>query len=148
MTLLRWEPVHRRNPWARLNQLQQHMNSVFDHLSDEEESSSVTWSPRVNVVDFKDKIEVTAELPGMVQSDIKIELQNNTLVISGQKDRIENKDSYTYLDERVFGKFYRSFQLSPQVDPENINATFKDGVLTVFLTKKEEAKPRQIEIKD
>ena len=148
MTLLRWEPAHRRNPWAGLNQLQRQMNHIFDHITDEEESHAFSWSPRVNVVDSEEKIEVSAELPGMVQNDIKIELQNNVLAISGEKVRIENKDAFSYLEERVFGKFYRSFQLSPQVDSDNIHAKFNDGVLTITLTKKEEAKPKQIEIKD
>jgi HSP20 family protein len=148
MTLLRWEPIHRHNPWTRLNQLQRQMNSVFDHFADEEESPTVSWSPPVNVIDFEDRIEVSAELPGMAQSDIKIELLNNVLLISGQRDRAENSEVKVYLEEQAFGNFHRSFQLSPQVDSDSINAKFKDGVLTIILTKKEEAKPKQIEIQD
>ena len=146
MTLLRWEPIIHRNPLARFNLLQRQMNNIFDNLHDGDDSQITSWSPRVNVVDFQDKIEVSAELPGMVQNDIKIELQNNVLAISGEKVRVENKDAFSHLDERLFGKFYRSFQLGPQVDSDNIKAQFSDGVLTVTLTKKEEAKPKQIEI--
>ena len=147
MTLLRWEPAISRIPWARLNLLQRQMNNVFDNLSTGDEPELTSWSPRVNVIDFKDKIELSAELPGMVQSDIKIELQNNLLAISGEKVHIENKDAFSYIEERVFGKFYRSFQLSPQIDSDSIQAKFTDGILSITLAKKEEAKPKQIEIK-
>jgi len=147
MTLVRYEPLFQRNPWAGLARMQQQMNRLFDNLSDGDETLA-TWAPRVSVVDLDDHFEVTAELPGMKQEDVKVELHNNVLSISGEKkDELEKQERNVYLCERSFGTFRRTFQLPSQLDPNKISAEFKHGVLTVSLPKVEEAKPKQIDIK-
>mgnify|MGYP003573726583 CR=1 FL=1 len=148
MTLVRWEPLSVRNPWHGLMRVQRQMNRLFDDFEGEDETPMATYAPRMNVTDMEDHIEVTAELPGMNRDQVKIEINNNVLTISGEKlDEHEKKDRNLYISERVFGQFHRSFQLPSQVDVSKIEAAFNGGILNVSLPKVEEAKPKQIEIK-
>lgn len=150
MTLVRWQPFGWRNPRPGMMSLQHQMNHVFDQFfhSEDEDAPVSRWMPRVNVADLEDKIELTAELPGLAIDDVKVELHNNLLTISGEK-KIEQKreERNLHLCERAYGAFHRSFQLSSQVNADEINAEFANGVLIVTLPKKEEAKPKQIEVK-
>jgi len=128
--------------------LQQHVNSLFDSLSEPDDNTVISYAPRVNIVDSEDKYQVTAELPGLEREDVKVELNNNLLTISGEKKDVqEQQDRNIYLCERSYGTFRRTFQLPSQVDAGKISAGFQNGVLTVDLPKLEEAKPKQIEIK-
>ena len=148
MTLVRWEPVSGRNPWHGLMRMQRQMNRLFDQFDGEDETPMVTYAPRMNVTDMEDHIEVTAELPGLNRDQVKLEINDGVLTISGEKtDELEKKDRNLYISERVFGTFRRSFQLPSQVDVNKVEASFKDGILNVNLPKVEEAKPKQIEIK-
>jgi HSP20 family protein len=106
------------------------------------------WEPTVDVFEDKDKITMRAELPGMKKEDINLSLEGNTLNISGErKEEEEHKEGETYRSERFFGRFQRSITLPATVDSNNVQATYKDGVLTVELPKSEEAKAKQIEVK-
>jgi HSP20 family protein len=89
-----------------------------------------------------------AELPGMTREDVQITLENNVLSIAGERkfEKDVKGESYHRL-ERTFGTFARSFTLPANVKTDKVEATFKDGVLTVTLPKVEEAKPRRVEIK-
>jgi len=104
----------------------------------------------VFVDDFEDKdnVIVKAELPGMKKEDIEVTLAGDMLSISGErKEEKESKDAENYRSERYFGRFQRSVTLPHQVDPNKIQASYKDGILTVTLPKSEEAKRKQIEVK-
>jgi HSP20 family protein len=149
MTLVRWQPTWHRGPFAGINTLQHQMNRLFeDVFQNDAEDRAVIWSPRVDLTEFDDHYEVTAELPGMTHEEVKLELENNLLTISGEKHtESERKDRNLYVCERNFGSFRRSFQFPSQIEPSKIDAGFKDGILTVSLPKIEEAKPKQIEIK-
>ncbi len=149
MALVRWEPFWSRNALPSINSLTRNMSRLFeDILERDEESSAFGWTPRVEVTEFEDHYQVDAELPGMERKDIKVELNNQILTISGEKHaESEKKDRNIHLRERVFGSFSRSFQLPAHVKSEKINAEYKNGVLTLRLPKVEEAKPKQIEIK-
>jgi HSP20 family protein len=107
------------------------------------------WSPAVSVSETKDELILTAELPGMVEKDIHVELENNTLSISGEKteERKEgDEERHYHVWERSYGSFRRSFTLPRRVSGDEVNATFDKGVLTVTLPKVPEAKGRKIEI--
>jgi HSP20 family protein len=107
------------------------------------------WMPAVTVSETKDELLLTAELPGMKEDDITIELENNVLTVSGEKNEVreEGEDERKYhVYERSFGSFSRSFTLPRSVDPANIVANFEHGILTVKLPKMAEAKGRKIEI--
>jgi HSP20 family protein len=140
------------SPFAELNRLREEINRVFEQPGQGflERSTGFFggWSPSLDVFDDKDNVIVKAELPGMKKEDIEVTLAGDTLTISGErKEEVENKDAETYRSERYFGRFQRSVTLPHQVDPNRIQATYKDGILTVTLSKSEEAKRKQIEVK-
>ncbi len=106
-----------------------------------------SWAPSVDIYETEDSYKLSADLPGINRDDIQIDIKDNTLTIKGEKkfeDKV-SKDNYVRV-EREYGTFTRSFALSENVDPENIKANYKDGVLEVTLPKKEEAKPKQIKV--
>jgi HSP20 family protein len=136
----RWTPVTSREPLLRL----------FDTLfgADQgEELATRTWTPPVDVRETDDAYLVTAELPGMSAQDIQITLENNILRLSGERkfERDEKKENFHRI-ERAYGSFTRSFGLPSQVDADRVQASFKDGVLTITVPKAEQARPRKIEI--
>jgi len=107
------------------------------------------WSPPVSVSETNDEIVLTAELPGMSESDIQIELENNVLSISGEKteERQEGDEERRYhVWERSYGSFRRSFTLPRTVSADDVTASFEGGVLTVTMPKAAEAKGRKISI--
>lgn len=105
------------------------------------------WAPAVDVSENGENFVVHAELPGIKQEDIDIELENNVLTLKGQRkfERKDEKENYHFV-ERSYGSFYRSFTLPRNVDPNGIQASFSDGVLTISIPKAEEAKPRKVQI--
>jgi len=97
--------------------------------------------PVVDVVEQSDKYEITAELPGLDEKNIEVNLSNGSLIITGEKkEEKEEKDANYHMSERRYGSFQRSFRLPDGVDSEKIEASFKNGVLTVSLPKSENAK--------
>jgi HSP20 family protein len=101
----------------------------------------------VNIVENEKGYTISAELPGVSKDDIDIDLKDNTLSIKGEK-KVETKDEKeNYIRvESSYGKFERSFNVSDDIDRNSVNASFKDGVLTLVLNKKEESKPKQIKV--
>jgi HSP20 family protein len=112
----------------------------------------VTWGkvPAVDVADTATSYEITAELPGLDERNVEVKLSDGTLTIRGEKkeEKEEKKRDY-YLSERHYGSFQRSLSVPDGVDAEKIEATFKNGVLTVTLPKTVEAqkKEKKIEVK-
>lgn len=105
-------------------------------------------SPAVDLTEDEKSFIVSVELPGVKKEDVTVELQDDVLTIRGEKksEREEKKDRSHWV-ERTYGSFSRSFTLPPTAVGEELKASFKDGVLTVEIPKKEQAKPRQISIK-
>jgi len=119
-------------------------------LSTQDDGASLVgpWTPPVDVVEDKDAVQITAELPGIKPEDVKISVDNNLLTIRGEKRQTaEEKTDHAHRYERYYGVFERSFTVPSTVDAEHIKATYDLGVLTVRLPKLERAKPRQIEVK-
>jgi HSP20 family protein len=105
------------------------------------------WVPPVDLVEAEDHFVLKADLPGMTQDDVSIEVQDGTLSISGErKAEHEQRERGWYRIERSFGSFSRSLTLPEGVNPDGIQAEFRDGVLEVRIPKPEERKPRRIEI--
>jgi len=147
MRLVHWQPQLHRNPWANLSLMTQGMGKAFEDLFHDEMEGTPDWSPRVTITELENHYEVTAELPGMEKNDIKVELKDDRLTVSGEKTiRNEKSDRTIHLNERRYGSFARSFQVPGNIDPESIKAEFKNGVLTLELPKPEEEKPREIQI--
>lgn len=107
------------------------------------------WNPAVDLYEDKDNVIVKAELPGMKREDIEVSLHDGALSISGERkdgEKVENAEACR--TERFTGRFHRTLTLPAQVKADQVNAQYKDGILTVTLPKVEEAKPRQIKVND
>ncbi len=142
MTLVKWHPS--RGLW-NLN------DDVFKTFFNEDRflnRSRESYYPAVDIEENENAYRVSVELPGMEKKDIKISFQDDVLTISGEKkdQKEENGKNYQYY-ERRFGKFERSFRIHTDVIEDKIDASFKDGVLTVEMPKAEIAKPKEIEVK-
>jgi HSP20 family protein len=114
------------------------------------ENGAITaaWTPAVDVFEDKDAVKIIAELPGVKPDDVKISLENQALTVRGEKRQVaEEKTERVHRYERSYGAFERTFVLPGTVDPDRIEASFADGLLTVTLPKVERARPRQIEIR-
>jgi HSP20 family protein len=141
-----------RGGGADLNRIRNEIDRLFqDPFSALTQGTSFFegWTPALDIYEDKDKYVMKAELPGMRNEDIDVSLDGNTLTISGErKQEEEKKEGDTYRSERFFGRFQRSVTLPARVDASKIQAAYKDGVLTVTAPKSEEAKPKQIEVKN
>jgi HSP20 family protein len=130
--------------------LQRSINKLFNESYADAGSEGValtTWTPSVDVFEDENSYLIKLELPEINREEVKVNLNENRLTITGER-RLENeekRDSYHRI-ERSYGQFYRSFALPPNVNAEAIKAQFKDGMLRLTLPKKEEAKPKQIEV--
>jgi HSP20 family protein len=145
MALIRWEPVR------ELNTLQSEMNRLFNNLFDAPLPNGGTgvhrWLPPMDLIETEDDFVLHADLPGLSEGDVNIELEDNILTISGErKSEHEEKKQGYYRVERASGVFSRSLTLPEGVDPEAIKASFDKGVLEVRIPKPEERKPRKVAI--
>lgn len=111
--------------------------------------SFADWAPSVDIEEEEDRYLIRADLPGVDKKDIDVKLENGMLSIRGDKHtEIETgKGSKRHRTERFHGSFARSFSLPDTVEPEKVNATYKDGVLTLAIPKAEKARPKSIDIK-
>ena len=137
----------RFSPWGDVDWFANRMNRMFGDWDQDE--LTYGWVPSVNVEEREDEILLTAELPGMAEDDVDVELENNVLTISGKKreEKEEGEEGGKFhLVERTFGSFRRSFTLPRTVDAESIEARYEDGLLTVHMPKAAEAKSRKIKV--
>lgn len=123
------------------------LDRVFDNmwspLAKTETSESGFFSPRVDIKEKKDHYEISAELPGINQEDVHVELEDGVLTISAEthQEDTEEKDGRVIRQERRYGKYMRSFNLGGDIHEEDISARFKNGVLKLKAPKAKEAKP-------
>ncbi len=105
------------------------------------------FQPPVNVLENDDAFIMTFEIPGIAKKDVNITFKDDVLSVSGEK-KIDNKADKAVFHrfERKNGKFQRAFYINEKIDPEGIDASFRDGILTIVLPKAEEAKPREIKV--
>ena len=138
------------DPFREMRSLQDEVNRLFASSFNRGDNEIMrgAWSPSVDIFENKDQIVLEAELPGMKPEDVSISIENNVLTLHGER-KFEKKDEGDNFHrvERSYGSFTRSFTLPPTVSSENANAEFENGVLRLTLAKREEAKPRRIEIK-
>ena len=146
MAIVRWS-----DPFREFAQLQDRINRAFSDAygrSDEGLLTSGTWAPPVDIYQNGDhEVVLKAELPDMTREDIDITVDNGTLTIRGEK-KLSNevKEDQFHRIERRYGSFSRSFSLPQTVDTAKVAAEYKNGVLTVRLPLRDEAKPRQIKV--
>lgn len=136
-----------QSTFGRLNRLMDDMFVTWPQAGGEGDSLVGTWLPPVDVVEDKDTVRISAELPGIRPEDVKINLENNVLTIRGEKQQ-QNREEGQRVQrfERLYGSFERSFTVPNSVDADRIEASYEHGVLTVALPKVEKAKPRSISV--
>ena len=142
-TLSRWEP------FRGVGSLQEQINRVFDDVVGRttDESALSTWVPAVDIYETEHDLVVKADLPDVDPKDLDIRVENNLLTIHGERKFEKKVSEENYLRvERSYGTFSRSFSLSNTVNPEAIKADYQNGVLTLSIPKREEAKPKQIKV--
>ena len=145
MALIRWEPVR------ELNTLQSEMNRLFNTIFDtpvpNETAGVRRWIPAMDLVETDNDFVLRADLPGVAEGDVNIELEDNVLTVSGErKSEHEERQEGYYRVERAGGSFSRSLALPEGVDADAIRASFENGVLEIHIPKPEERKPRKVAI--
>jgi HSP20 family protein len=137
--LNRWEP----------NILREQINRAFADVLERtgEESNLTVWAPAVDIFETEHELVVKADLPDVDPKDLDIQIQNNILTIRGERNFEKNVKEENYLRvERAYGSFSRSFSLANTVNSDAIKADYKNGVLTLSIPKREEAKPKQVKV--
>jgi HSP20 family protein len=142
--------INRFEPFRELAAVQARLNRIFNEPYENGDDALVRadWAPAVDVYETPEHaLVLKAELPGVRREDIDLKIENNTLTIRGERKRdAEAKQDAYHRVERTYGSFARSFSLPQTVSTDGVKAEFKDGVLTVTLPAREEAKPRQVQI--
>lgn len=128
--------------------LQSEMSRVFSDFFGETSGTDISaLTPAMDLVDTKDSVKVRVELPGIAREDVDISLKDDTLTIKGEKKQEkEQEDEDRYHVERRYGSFSRTLTLPSRVNPEAVEARFRDGVLEITLPKAEEEKVREIQV--
>ena len=143
MTIVRWEPMR------ELNSLQSEMNRLFNTVFDSPSASGGLrrWVPAMDLVETPEHFVLRADLPGLAEDDVKIEIEDNVLTVSGErKAEHETREEGFYRMERSFGAFSRALTLPKGINADAVAASFDRGVLEVRIPKPEQAKPRRISI--
>jgi len=137
-----------------LRRLRSEMDRLFEDpfgawlAPDPEDVFTAAWIPAVSVSEGKNHLIVKAELPGMKRDELEVYMSGENLIVSGErKSESEEKTAKTYRSERYFGRFHRSIPLPVPVNAANIEAHYRDGILTITLPKTEEAKRKHVEIR-
>ena len=156
MALIRWEPI------AELNTIQSEMNRLFNNFFDAPTGrgnggTARRWLPAMDLLETADHYLLRADLPGLGDEDVNVQLEDNVLTISGARktEREPEQEGFNQPErryvsehiERAFGEFSRSLTLPDGVDPDSIQAHFDRGVLEITIPKPERKKPRQVQIK-
>jgi HSP20 family protein len=144
MALIRWEPTR------ELSTIQGEMNRLFNTFFDAPHGNGIAarrWVPAMDLVENEHEFVLRADLPGLSDKDVNIELDDNVLTVSGERksEHEERKEGY-YRVERSSGSFSRSLTLPEGVDPEAVKANFDRGVLEIRIPKPEQRKPRKVAI--
>jgi len=147
MVHVKWEP------FKDLMAMQDRMTRLFDETLSrvwkEEGMPRGAWSPPVDIFEKENELILKVDLPETSQSEIDIKVEENTLIIQGERKFIKEAPSESYIQiERPYGTFHRTFSLSRRIDQEKIKASYKDGVLRIILPKKEVTHPQKISLEE
>jgi HSP20 family protein len=131
------------------NRINHEIDRMFNHMTSgrQHECCQGDFMPNVDIRETDDDISLTFELPGVDQSDVKVTIENNVLTVAGERKVAEPDEKVTYQRNEISsGTFSRSFTFPRTVDTGSVSADYKNGFLTVAMARKEEAKPKQIDI--
>ena len=145
MAIVRWEPF--RDLVTTQKEFDRLFREAFSPMSGETELSTRSWAPPVDIYETEDAIVLKAELPGVDPKDVEVRVEDNNLYLKGErKFEKEVKEQNYHRVERSYGSFARSFSLPNSISADKVKAEFKDGLLTLTMPKREEAKPKTIKI--
>lgn len=138
------------NPFGELRSIQEQMNRLLDlawQRETGEELKEGLWQPPVDIYEDSESVVIKAELPDIDQKDIEVKIEDNTLTLRGERKQEKDlkKENYHRI-ERYYGTFQRSFALPHTINQEKVKASCERGVLTITLPKREETKPKQINV--
>jgi len=146
MVHVKWEPF--RDLMAMQDRMTRLFDETLSHIWKEEVPRRI-WSPPVDILERENEVILKVDLPEMNQNDIEIKVEENTLIIRGERKFIQETPHGNYLQiERPYGTFKRTFAIPRMIDLEKIKAAYKDGVLRIVLPKKEEVHPKQIVVEE
>jgi HSP20 family protein len=148
--------IVRFDPFRELDRLQSEVNRLFEGYNGQPDRAGNAggllqggrvWSPSVDVAENQNEIVLRAEIPGMKQDEIDIELTGDTLTLRGERkfENEERKENFVRV-ERSYGRFQRSFTLGVPIQNDKVTATYRDGILEIHLPKSEETKPRKVTV--
>ncbi len=142
-TIARWEPF--RGVTTLQDQINRLFNDAFERTG--EQSNLSAWAPAVDIYETEHELVVKADLPDVDPKDLDIRVENNILTIRGERkfEKKVNEENYLRV-ERAYGSFARSFTLANTVNTDAIKADYQNGVLTLTIPKREEAKPKQVKV--
>ena len=146
MTIVRWDPF--RDVAVLQDRINRLFNESFGQTRDLDDDMRVcAWRPAVDIYEAENEIVLIAELPGIAKEDVSVEVKDNALTLRGERfpEAKINEDKY-YRKEICFGTFERSFTLQDRIQPEQIKATFKNGILTVKIPRPQAETPKQITV--
>jgi len=142
--LFRYEPIVFDQMFSRTSPAEWALPEIFTQFNFVDRPNNY---PSVNVVENKEGVLVVAEIPGVLKEDVKVQLQDGTLTISGERKQPEEKDSDVLRREIRYGSFSRTIELPESVETEKVTADCANGVLRISLPKREAAKPKEISIR-
>jgi HSP20 family protein len=141
--------ITRFEPFRGVASVQEQINRLFNEAFDRSSDASnlTSWAPAVDIFETEHELVVKADLPDVQPEELDVRVENHILTIRGERkfEKRSNENNYLRV-ERSFGSFSRSFSLANTVDTEAIKAAYEDGVLTLSIPKREEAKPKQIKV--
>jgi HSP20 family protein len=142
--------IVRYNPFRDLRTIQEQMNRLLDlawNRETGEELKEGIWQPPVDIYEDANTVTIKAELPDVEQKDVEVKIEDNTLILRGERklDQSVKKENYHRI-ERYYGSFQRTFALPLTIDQEKVKASCDKGVLTIILPKREETRPKQIHV--
>lgn len=145
MDIVRWEPF--RDLLTTQDRFNRLLNATFPQLFGEEGISARGWAPAVDIYETDDNLVLKAELPGVDPKDVEVRVEDNTLYLKGErKHEREVKEENYHRVERSYGSFSRTFRLPSSINAGRVKAEYKEGLLTLTMPKREEAKPKTIKI--
>jgi HSP20 family protein len=143
MSMIKWDPF--KNIVTLQGRINRLFEDAFPRSADDEQVCA--WRPLVDIYETDEGVVLQMDLPGVKKEDVSIEIKNNLLTIHGQRPvQNEIRQDFYYQRERICGTFQRSFSLHAATEPDQINASFKNGVLTVRIPYPKEDKPQKVSV--
>lgn len=135
------------HPMRDMIEAQKQFSYFFNERLRQQTRPQELWTPPVDICETAEGYEFAVELPGMNAEAVEVEVKDNTLIIKGERKKVDLKQSHQYLHrERPYGRFARVFKLSKPVNADGVAAAYKDGVLSVTVPFRAEVKPRKIPV--